>query len=82
MYGINVGRTRFFWIGKLDCREFWIWVLLFLYGGKWIEAETFEAFLDEYMADAMHRRVDEFDIGRRVENSREFTVLHIGGGVG
>lgn len=60
---MNVRRTCFFGVGKLDCGEFRIWVLLFLYGGKWIEAETFEAFLDEYMADAMHRRVDEFDVG-------------------
>ena len=63
MYGTNVRRTRFFWIGKPGCRKFWIWVLLFLDGSKWIEAETFEAFLDEYMAYAMHGRVDEFDVG-------------------
>jgi len=82
MYGMSVGRTRFLWVGKLDCREFWIWLLLFLDWSKWIEAETFEAFLDEYMADTMHRRVDEFDVGRRVENSREFPVLHVRRGVG
>ena len=69
--GMNARRTRFFWIGKLDCRKFWIWVLLFFHGNKMIEAEAFEAFLDEYMADAMHGRVDKFDVGRRVETSRE-----------
>lgn len=69
---MNASRTRFFWIRELDCRKFRIWVPLFLHGSKWIEAETFEAFLNEYMADAMHGRVDEFDVGRRVENSREF----------
>ncbi len=54
-------------------------MLLFLYGGKWIETEAFEAFLDEYMADAMHGCVDEFDVGRRVGYSRKFPVLHIRG---
>jgi hypothetical protein len=77
MYGTNVRRTRFFWIGKLDCREFWIRVLLLFHGSKWIEAETFEAFLDKDMADAMHRRVDESDVGRFVEISREFPVLYV-----
>ena len=82
MYAMNMKRTCFFWVGKLDCREFWIWALLFLNGSKWTEAKTFEAFLDEYMADAMHGRVDKFDVGRRVESSGECPVLHVRGGVG
>ena len=82
MYGTNVRRTRFFWIGKLDCRKFWIWMLLLFHGSKWIEAETFEAFLDKDMADAMHRRVDESDVGQFVEISREFPALHVRRSVG
>ena len=69
--GMNARHTRFFWIGKLDCRKFWVWMLLFFHGNKGIEAEAFEAFLDEYMADAMHGRVDKSDVGRRVETSIE-----------
>ena len=60
---MNARRTRFFWIGKLYCRKFWIWMLLLFHGSKWIEAETFEAFLDEYMAYPMHGRVNKFDVG-------------------
>ena len=38
-------------------------MLLLFHGSKWIEAETFEAFLDEYMAYPMHGRVNKFDVG-------------------